>query len=74
MYILSRIVFFMASFSMTLGSSLAAMQGGFDIGLADLMQVPAVCWLMSFGAGCIGAIDAKIVTSATGRNQKEPPQ
>lgn len=64
--ILTRAVFFLASFSLTLGSSIAAMQGGFDIGLADIARVPAVCWLMAFGTGCIGAINGKVTVRRNG--------
>ncbi|MGE0289680.1 MAG: hypothetical protein AB7I42_25680 [Bradyrhizobium sp.] len=63
MTLLSRLAFFLASFSLTLGSSIASMQGGFDISLGDMLaKVPALCWLFAFGAGCIGAIDSKVIT------------
>lgn len=57
----SRFGFFTASFCMTMGSSLAAMQGGFDFRLMDLINVPAICWLLSIGAGVIGALDSKVI-------------
>lgn len=65
--IASRLVFFVASFCFTLGAALASMQGGFDIGLKDMIiKVPALCWLFAIGAGCVGAIDSKVITKKTG--------
>ena len=67
--IMMRLLLGLASFSLTLGSSIAAMQGGFDIGLADISRVPAVCWLMAFGTGCIGAINGKVTVRRNGEEQ-----
>lgn len=66
--IMMRLLLGLASFSLTLGSSIAAMQGGFDIGLSDIALVPAVCWLMAFGTGCIGAINGKVTVRRNGED------
>lgn len=60
--VIKRLLFFIASFTLTLGASLASMPDGGALTLSQIGDVSLVSWLMAVGSGALGALDAKAVT------------